>query len=85
MLTGVGVVSLAPIVGVVAGMAASMLVTCLIMVGVVKVRRRNLPHPKVKMVYMKESDGPSQIRSQDEARDGSDDPNPDLIPVNHGE
>ena len=78
-------VGLAPIVGVAAGVAMSVLVTCVVMVVVVKVRQRSLPRPEVKMVYMKGTDGPSQARGQEEASEGGDDPNPDLIPVNHGE
>ncbi|KAK8398711.1 hypothetical protein O3P69_004075 [Scylla paramamosain] len=80
---GVGVVGLAPIVGVAAGVAMSVLVTCVVMVVVVKVRQRSVPRPEVKMVYMKGADGPSQGRGQEEASEGGDDPNPDLIPVNH--
>lgn len=78
-------VGLTPIVGVVVGVVTSVLVTCVVLVVVVRSRRRRrLPCPEVKMVYDKGSGSPSQVRGQEEPTD-SDDRNPDLIPINHGE
>lgn len=85
LLAGVGVVGLAPIVGVAAGVATSVLVTCVVMVVVVKVRRRSALRAEVKMVYVKGAGGASQGRVQEEASEGGDETNPDIIPVNHGE
>nr|XP_045595232.1 nephrin-like [Procambarus clarkii] len=78
---GVGVVGLTPIVGVVAGVVSSVMVTCVVMVLVVRSRRRRLPRPEVKMVYDKGASSPSQVRGQQAPTLENEDP--DLIPVNH--